>query len=461
MIRVVTKSPVLTKSAVPAESEELAQSAMLRWISRTACAVIAVLVTVAAVSGMAGRSPLVIAVSAAALAVSVAGLFWVIVLGTETSARTLAVLTLVGLSGAVQVGLLPEAGGYLVVFVALIGIAMELPARLSVPAGLVVLAAANFSFLVVAHILPANLIGNDVGAAFLFTVGLFIRSSRASQASARAAQARAEGLLAELRASQAAQAEAATLSERTRLAREIHDILAHSLSGLVLALDTAELLGRRGTEPDAADADTVAKILGQVNRAQRIAREGLADTRRAISALRGDELPGPALLDRLVKDTSEATGIHAELAVTGEPRPLAPEVGLALYRTAQEALINTAKYAGRGGRAELSLAYRPYDIQLAIEDARAPGAAPPAANGLTFGGYGLTGMRERAELLGGTLTADPTERGFRVLLRLPTGPAREEDTGGRGQPTRPGWPRIPWHARRRPDERGHQGADRR
>jgi signal transduction histidine kinase len=169
-------------------------------------------------------------------------------------------------------------------------------------------------------------------------------------------------------------------------------------------------------------------MLGQVNRAQRMAREGLADTRRAISALRGDELPGPALLNRLVKDTSEATGIHAELAVAGEPRPLAPEVGLALYRTAQEALINTAKYAGRGGRAELSLSYRADGIELAVEDARAPDAAPPrssggTSSGLTFGGYGLTGMRERAELLGGTLTAGPTEQGFHVLLWLPTGPA--------------------------------------
>jgi signal transduction histidine kinase len=417
--------PVVTESAAPTESEELRQSAMLRWISRTACTVIAVLVTIGAVSGMVGRPPLVIAASAAALAVSVFGLFWVVVIGTETSARTLIAMTAVGLSGAAQVGFLPEAGGYLIVFVALIGIAMELPPRLAFPAGFVVLAAANVSFLVFARIFPENLIGNDVGAAFLFTVGLFIRSARASQARARAAQARAEGLLAELRASQAAQAEAATLTERTRLAREIHDILAHSRSGLVLALDTAELLGRRGGDPEETGADTVAKMLGQVNRAQRIAREGLADTRRAISALRGDELPGPALLDRLVKDTSEATGIHAELAVTGEPRTLAPEVGLALYRTAQEALINTAKYAGRGGRAELSLTYRPCDIELAIEDARAPGAALPSASGLTFGGYGLTGMRERAELLGGTLTANPTERGFHVLLWLPTEPTAQ------------------------------------
>ena len=119
-------------------------------------------------------------------------------------------------------------------------------------------------------------------------------------------------------------------------------------------------------------------MLAQVNRAQRIAREGLADTRRAISALRGDELPGPALLDRLVRRRPRRPASTRSSTVAGEPRPLSPEVGLALYRTAQEALINTAKYAGRGGRAELSLTYRPGGVELAIEDTRAPEAAPPA-----------------------------------------------------------------------------------
>jgi signal transduction histidine kinase len=429
---------------VPPESDESQQSAMLRLITLSASAIIVVFVTLGVIQGMLGKTAPVIAASAVALAVAVAGLAWVVVIGAETTARTMIALTAVGLSGAALVGLLPEEAGYLIVFVALIGIGIELPPLPALAAGFIVFAAANLSFLVAARLSPSNIIGNDVGAAFLFTVGLFIRSARAAQARAHADQARAEGLLAELRASQAAQAEAAALTERTRLAREIHDILAHSLSGLVLALDTAELLARRGgADPDAAggdtgasgaDTDTVALMLGQVNRAQRMAREGLADTRRAISALRGDELPGPTLLDRLVRQTSEATGSQAELTVAGEPRPLSPEVGLALYRTAQEALINTAKYAGRGGRAELSLTYRTDGLELAIEDARAPDAAPPRSGGLTFGGYGLTGMRERAELLGGRLTAGPTDQGFRVLLWLPTGSAahplpREAEAG--------------------------------
>jgi signal transduction histidine kinase len=235
-----------------------------------------------------------------------------------------------------------------------------------------------------------------------------------------AAQACAEDLLAWLRATQAAQAQAAALTERTRLAREIHDILAHALSGLVLALDTMELLGRQ----DGSDPTVLARVLEQVARAQRIARDGLADTRRAISALRGDELPGPALLDRLVRETAETTGIKAVLTVTGEQRSLPAEIGLALYRTAQETLTNTAKYSGRDGHAELRLTYTDDDVELAVEDTRSPGAAPPPT-GLTFGGYGLTGMRERAELLGGRLTAGPTDTGFRVLLQLPTVPAAD------------------------------------
>jgi signal transduction histidine kinase len=243
---------------------------------------------------------------------------------------------------------------------------------------------------------------------------------RVSQARAGAARSRAEELLVELRASQAAQAKAIALTERTRLAREVHDILAHSLAGLVLSLDTMELLGRRArTDQAGADQQTLARMLEQVARAQRLAREGLADTRRAISALRGDELPGPALLGRLVKETSEATGVDAVLTVTGDQRPLSPEIGLALYRTAQEALINTAKYAGRDGSVSLRLSYRSLDVELDIQDARSPGTVPPEPAELTFGGYGLTGMRERTELLGGTLTAGPTEQGFRVVLRLP------------------------------------------
>ncbi|HTU06112.1 MAG TPA: histidine kinase [Trebonia sp.] len=398
-----------------AESEP--HSPALRLIAIPTCAAVFVLVMLAVVRGMLGQPPAVIATAAVALVVAVGGIGWVVARDPAPRAALLA-LTAAGLAGAALIGLLPGQPGYLIVSVALIGLGIEVPPVSALAAGLLVYAAANLAMLLSGGQSLTNLASNDVGAAFLFTVGVFIRYTRFSQARARAAQARAEELLTQLRASQAAEAQAAALTERTRLAREIHDILAHSLSGLVLALDTAELLARR----DDAGPETVATMLGQVTRAQRIAREGLADTRRAISALRGDELPGPALLDRLARDTSDATGIRAGLTVRGEQRPLPPEIGLALYRTAQEALINTAKYAGRGGRAELGISYGAEDVELTIQDTRAPDAMPPVPAGLTFGGYGLTGMRERAELLGGRLTAGPAEDGFRVVLWLPAGP---------------------------------------
>jgi signal transduction histidine kinase len=108
--------------------------------------------------------------------------------------------------------------------------------------------------------------------------------------------------------------------------------------------------------------------------------------------------------------------------VGGPERPVPPEVGLALYRTAQEALTNSAKYAGPGARVELRLTYDDAAVELTVEDTR-PAGTPDAASGLTFGGYGLTGMRERAELLGGSLTAGPTGVGFGVRLRLPAAAA--------------------------------------
>lgn len=385
----------------------------MRPVAITACVILFTLVMITAVDDMARQSPPVIATTAIALVIGVGGTGWHALgkPGTRTSSRdgtTLLTLVAAGLAGVILVGILPNGVGYLIIFIALLGLGMDLPPVLAFAAALALFAAANIAAPAFTKLSPETVLSNDVGGAFLFSIGVFARYTRVSQA-------RAEHLLAQLQAAQAAQAKTAILTERTRVAREVHDILAHSLSGLVLALDTAELLGRRGE----AGPESQAKILEQVARARRIARDGLVDTRRAVSALRGDELPGPALLDHLVRDTSETAGLRAALTVTGDPHPLSPEAGLALYRTAQEALINSAKYAGRGGIATVRLVYGPDDVALEVADVRAPDSTAPAPAGLTFGGFGLAGMRERAELLGGDLTAGPTEAGFRVLLRLP------------------------------------------
>ncbi|MGA2925350.1 MAG: histidine kinase [Solirubrobacteraceae bacterium] len=213
-----------------------------------------------------------------------------------------------------------------------------------------------------------------------------------------------------LAASQAGEARAVAAAERGRLAREMHDVLAHSLSALSLQLETTRLLARgRGVDPD------VARGLDQ---AHSLAVAGLEEARRAIAAARGDELPGPERLDALAEAFGEQSGLPVAVEVVGEPRDLAPDARVAVYRTAQEALTNVRRHAA-AERVRLALEYGPLSTTLVVEDHAVAGTPPQAELGPAGSGFGLTGMRERAELLGGVLVAEPTADGFRVELRLP------------------------------------------
>jgi signal transduction histidine kinase len=214
-----------------------------------------------------------------------------------------------------------------------------------------------------------------------------------------------------LAASQQAQAQAAAAAERGRLAREMHDVLAHSLSALALQLESTRLLAHdRDVDPDVARA---------IDQAHALAATGLQDARRAIATARGDELPGPERLGVLAEAFGEQSGLAVQIATRGQPRQLAPDARLAVYRTAQEALTNVRRHAS-AQRVEMTLSYLPEGTVLVVEDHALPGTPPPVALGVAGNGYGLTGMRERAELLGGRLIAEPTDDGFRVELRLPT-----------------------------------------
>ena len=222
----------------------------------------------------------------------------------------------------------------------------------------------------------------------------------------RMGQARAEQLVEELEASRDAQAQAVTLRERQHLAREMHDVLAHSLSALAVQLEGTRLLARStGADPSVVDA---------VERSHHLAKGGLDEARRAIEALRGGDMPGPDRLPALADQFREQTGVETALAFDGEPRELPSEARLAVYRTAQEALTNVRRHA-EAERVDLRLRYAEDGTWLTVEDRGRP-AADEAEDGL---GYGLTGMRERAELLGGRLAAAPTSDGFRVELFLP------------------------------------------
>ncbi len=229
----------------------------------------------------------------------------------------------------------------------------------------------------------------------------------------REGQDQAMALLAELEQSHRAQAEAMALGERQRVAREMHDVLAHSLSGLVLQLEGARLL----VERDGADGE----LRSAVDRALHLGKAGLTEARRAIGTLRDDELPGPDRLPALVREFESDAGVPCSFAVSGDERALRSEARLTLYRVAQEALTNVRRHA-RPRAVAVHLAYEPGGARLTVEDfgdERVPQGAPHAPGADHGGGYGITGMRERAELLGGRLDAVPTERGFRVELWVP------------------------------------------
>ncbi|TVT46895.1 two-component sensor histidine kinase [Amycolatopsis rhizosphaerae] len=200
----------------------------------------------------------------------------------------------------------------------------------------------------------------------------------------------------------ASEAREAALEERSRIAREIHDVLGHSLSGIALQLDMADVLLAGGRDTDAGEA---------VRRARTLAVSGIGETRRAIQALREDTLPLAVTVSRL------ADGSDAGCTVEGEPGEVRVEVAQAVIRTAQEAITNAHRHAP-GAEVNLVLRYEDRLIRLTVTDTGAPAGHRDESGS----GMGLVGMRERASLLGGTLHAGPLEppaRGWTVRLELP------------------------------------------
>jgi signal transduction histidine kinase len=198
---------------------------------------------------------------------------------------------------------------------------------------------------------------------------------------------------------------AAALAERARIARDVHDVLAHSLAGLSLNLQGARLmLVRDGSSEEAIE---------QVTRAQGLAAEGLSEARRAVATLREDSVPDARAMADLVTGYRLETGSEATFGIEGESRELAPGAMAALYRALQEALTNTRKHAP-AAPIDVVLRYEAVRTVLTVDDH--PGKPPARA---VSGGYGLLGMRERVELIGGSLEVGPTEDGWRVQLVVP------------------------------------------
>ena len=205
---------------------------------------------------------------------------------------------------------------------------------------------------------------------------------------------------------------AAVAHERARIARELHDLVAHSLAVIVLQAQAADRVL-------STDVDAARRALRAIDAT---GRAGLGELRRMLDILvdlDSDELdPRPSLdhLDLLVERVRDA-GLPVSVEVSGQPRPLPAGLDLSAYRIVQEALTNTLKHAGPTSVA-VEVAYLPDGLELTIADA---GGRTQGSSSSSGAGHGLIGMRERAHLFGGTVEAGPAPSGgFRVRAVLPT-----------------------------------------
>lgn len=317
----------------------------------------------------------------------------------STMAQTLVIATM-GAAAIALVGLQPAgatelAGGAAVWFaVARLPLPMGVALAIAVTVGLgVALALGGGS---AAAVIAALLL-----CGLLALVGYFIKQARASQDMT-------ELLLAQLQDAREEQLANAAASERARIAAELHDVLAHSLSGAAIQLQGARKLAERD--------QATPQVGAAIERAAELVRDGLANARQAVGALRGDRLPSVEELDSLVSGFRHDTGTTVTLAIEGMVRPLPANASLALYRGAQEALTNVARYAP-GAATTVVLSYQAGSVSLAIENDQ-PVAQAGGLPGIG-GGNGLAGLRERVESTGGHLRAGPSGHGWRVELEVP------------------------------------------
>lgn len=218
----------------------------------------------------------------------------------------------------------------------------------------------------------------------------------------------------------AQEAELAAVNERTRIAREMHDIVAHSLTVVIAQADG----GRYGARADPAAAVAALDTIAETG------RQALADMRALLSVLREDRprethaTPQVSDVPALVEDL-RGGGLHVDLLVEGEPRPLSAGAELTAYRIVQESLTNVLKHAGPAARVTVSIGWTGTGLVLSVvDDGRGAAGALVSASG---GGQGVLGMRERAELHGGRFDAGPmVGGGYRVEAELPC--QRRDDT---------------------------------
>jgi signal transduction histidine kinase len=307
----------------------------------------------------------------------------------------------------VMSNILTNPDGEFSVLLSLVLVSFTVGAETDPPVSYVGLAVVLVPFM--AAMITAGLVPSDVAAAVVFLVGpwgvgsvLRQRSARADEAISRAAQ---------LERDQVAQAAAAVEAERTRIARELHDIVSHSIS--VVTIQTQAVRRRLGPE-HAKEAADLALV-------EATAREALAEMRRLFGVLRtGNESaslapqPGLAELPRLVEKAGGGdVAIHLE--IEGEPFELPPGADLAAYRIAQEGLTNALRHAG-ATEVTVRVRYEPHGVEVEVtDDGRGLHASDPRSVG-----HGLVGVRERVALYDGTvaLTEGPGG-GVRLVATIP------------------------------------------
>jgi signal transduction histidine kinase len=315
-----------------------------------------------------------------------------------------AVIAMMGAAGIALSALQPHDATELAAGAAVWMAVARLPTRGGIALGVAITIGLDIA-MILADSSSAAVIASTLLCALLGLIAHFMKQARESQD-------RTELLLAQLEDARDEQAQAAAVAERGRIAGELHDVLAHSLSGAAIQLQGARILAERGDAPP--------EVSQAIDRASELVRDGLSEARQAVGALRGEKLPGVDDLETLVAGYREDMHLDVELIIDGVVPALGAEASLALYRGAQEALTNVARYAP-GARTEVRLCTAAARTVLTVEDHVTARPEADEAVGLTDvgGGRGLSAMRERLERIGGRASAGPTESGWRVELEVP------------------------------------------
>jgi signal transduction histidine kinase len=330
----------------------------------------------------------------------IAGVFDGLLLFRRRAPRAaLAVMPLVGIVQTVYAGSTGFFGGFIPLLLLVFSVALRESKLRSIAATAYALA----GLIAIVLIAPGLSLANELPFSgtllvLIWALGRYLRTREHRTVSAEARAADLE-----------ATREAVLEDERARIARELHDVIAHSVSVMVVQAGAARML---------LD-DDIASARGSLLAVERSGRHALEEMRRLLGILRQDQretelVPQPGLdaVQALVEQVRSA-GLEVGLDVEGEPQPLAPGADLSAYRILQEALTNTIKHAGAASAA-VRVAYSANEVELEVTD---DGCGPSRGTG---GGHGLVGMQERVDLYGGRLdTGANPGGGYRVRAWLP------------------------------------------